>query len=223
MSSRSDSSVEDKVEEGIRKLIKGDLYEWSPVLVGMNPATQLLNTKGLGEKPYPNEHACRLRSPEDFEAGSFRRVKREHEGKEYSVIMGRLKGAETLTEQAYRYPKGVWSEDSAKAHCSGHDGSFEAAAKGQTFIDQTEMALAAIAEVKNRAGSLADLREKEGRTLSEANRKRLESLVGMLKEVADDIQSLLDETAKPEKAASISRRRALLLRADLVAHNLSAE
>ena len=42
-------------------------------------------------KPYPNEHACRLKDPADFQADSFRRTKRKHDGKEYSIIMGRLK------------------------------------------------------------------------------------------------------------------------------------
>lgn len=35
-------------ETGIRKLLKGDLYEWSPVLVGMNDATALLSAKSRG-------------------------------------------------------------------------------------------------------------------------------------------------------------------------------
>jgi hypothetical protein len=72
--------------------------------------------------PYPNEHACRLREPGDFEDGSFRRVSREHEGKTYDVIMGRLKGEEALTEQAYRYPKDTWDVSEARDHCSEHEG-----------------------------------------------------------------------------------------------------
>jgi len=79
--------------------------------------------------PFPNEHACRLRDPGDFEADSFRRTQREHEGKPYSVIMGRLEGEETMTEQAYRYPKDDWSAGEARSHCQDHDGSFEAAAE----------------------------------------------------------------------------------------------
>jgi HK97 family phage prohead protease len=79
--------------------------------------------------PYPNEHACRLRDPDDFQGDSFRRVKRKHEGKEYSVIVGRLKDEDTMTEQAYRYQKDIWAEDEARAHCQDHDGSFEAAKK----------------------------------------------------------------------------------------------
>jgi HK97 family phage prohead protease len=72
--------------------------------------------------PYPNEHACRLRDPGDFEEDSFRRTEREHEGRSYSVIMGRLEGEEELTEQAYRYPKDGWTAADARAHCEAHDG-----------------------------------------------------------------------------------------------------
>lgn len=78
-------------------------------------------------RPYPQEHACRLRDPGDFTEGSFRRTTRKHDGKEYGVIMGKLKGETAMTEQTYRYDKDVWSVDSARSHCSEHDGSFEAA------------------------------------------------------------------------------------------------
>ena len=53
---------------------------------------------------------------------------REHEGKAYSIIMGRLKGETTMTEQSYRYDKDTWEAAQAKTHCNSHDGSFEAAA-----------------------------------------------------------------------------------------------
>lgn len=82
--------------------------------------------------PYPNEHACRLRQPGEFKEGSFRRVTRTHEGKSYAIIMGRLKGDDTMTEQAYRYPKGSWSASAARAHCRSHDGKgFEPAGEGK--------------------------------------------------------------------------------------------
>jgi len=79
-------------------------------------------------KPFPNEHACRKRDPGDFQAGSFRRMERDHEGKKYSVIMGRLNGETALTEQTARYPKDTWTPAAARAHCETHGGSFEAAA-----------------------------------------------------------------------------------------------
>ncbi|KPJ64870.1 hypothetical protein AMK68_00095 [candidate division KD3-62 bacterium DG_56] len=77
--------------------------------------------------PYPNEHACRLRDPDDFKPRSFRRGRRRHNGKIYSIIFGRLKAKNTTTEQAYRYGKDTWTAAEARGHCSDHGGSFEAA------------------------------------------------------------------------------------------------
>jgi HK97 family phage prohead protease len=69
-----------------------------------------------------------MRDPEDFEHDSFRRSSREHEGKRYDVIMGKLKGEDAMTEQAYRYPKDIWAEGDARRHCKSHHGiSFEPA------------------------------------------------------------------------------------------------
>jgi ATP-dependent protease ClpP protease subunit len=79
--------------------------------------------------PIAGWHACRVRPPDEFQAGSFRTVKREHEGKEYRVIIGRLKGESTTTEQAYRYDMAIWSATAARAHCREHDGTFEKGVK----------------------------------------------------------------------------------------------
>ena len=101
------------------------------VAKGLTLSDELKHELGLDawpdQKPYPNEHACRIREPGDFQEGSFRRTTRDHEGKEYSVIMGRLKGETTMTEQAYRYAKDTWTAGQAGSHCKAHDGSFEAA------------------------------------------------------------------------------------------------
>ena len=83
-------------------------------------------------KPFPNEHACRIRDPGKFEDGSFRRTSRTHEGKRYDVIMGRLKGETTMTEQSYRYPKGAWPSDMARMHCRSHDGAMFEPASGSS-------------------------------------------------------------------------------------------
>ncbi len=77
--------------------------------------------------PYPNEMSCRLLDPNGFQPDSFRRVTRDHNGKEYSVIMGKLKGKDSMTEQAYRYSKKIWSESDARKHCENHSGNFEPA------------------------------------------------------------------------------------------------
>ena len=109
-------------------------YVGEPEQVKIELTTEMMETSPLywqkqGAKPFPNEHACRLRSPGDFEDGSFRRVKRKHDGKEYSVIMGKLDGETTMTDQAFRYAKTKWDADDAKAHCKDHGGKFEAAAQ----------------------------------------------------------------------------------------------
>lgn len=144
-------------ENGTRKLKEIRLWEISPVVFPACEPAQVDGVKGEpahldrcvneeGEwvydedcpacraminmelKPYPSEHACRLKDPDGFQDGSFRRVTRNHEGKEYSVIMGKLKGDDGMTEQAYRYGKDTWSVDEARAHCKGHSGiSFEPA------------------------------------------------------------------------------------------------
>ena len=82
--------------------------------------------------PFENEHSCRLRNPADFQKDSFRRTTRKHDGKEYSIISGKLKGKTAMTEQAYRYNKDTWSSSEAKNHCEDHGGSFEAAKKSKS-------------------------------------------------------------------------------------------
>lgn len=76
-------------------------------------------------QPYPNEHACRVQEPNKYER--FARKELEHEGKKYYAIIGFFKdgGSEV---QSYRYPKDVWTQPQAAAHCKEHDGkTFEAA------------------------------------------------------------------------------------------------
>lgn len=77
--------------------------------------------------PYPNQHSCRLKSPDAFQPRSFRTVERKHNNKTYSVIMGRPKGVATMAEQAYRYDKKTWDAKDAKNHCAAHKGTFEPA------------------------------------------------------------------------------------------------
>jgi HK97 family phage prohead protease len=129
-----------KSEEGpndTRRLLEIDLVETSLVLVPADEAARVAAVKATPDgapvaapedKPFPNEHACRLRDPGGFQPDTFRRVSRTSDGKRYDIIMGRLKGESTMTEQAYRYPKDTWAAGAARAHCDSHDGaSFEPA------------------------------------------------------------------------------------------------
>lgn len=131
-------------EKGGVDYTRAEILEISLVPIPANQEALRLAVKALGgddlllalddepaaAKPYPEEHACRLRDPGDFEEGSFRSTTRESDGKPYRIIMGRLQGETTMTEQAYRYNKSDWSAEEARAHCSAHEGRFEAAQRG---------------------------------------------------------------------------------------------
>lgn len=54
-------------------------------------------------------------------------MERKHNGKTYSVIMGKKKGEDTMSEQAYRYPTDTWTAAQARSHCSSHSGTFHMA------------------------------------------------------------------------------------------------
>jgi len=87
--------------------------------------------KEVVQKPFPNEHAARIRDPSEFESNSFRRMTRDHEGKQYSVIMGKLKGSDKMTEQTLRYPKDEWTAAEAQAHAKAHGATSFVAATGE--------------------------------------------------------------------------------------------
>jgi len=84
-------------------------------------------TKEEFEKPYPNEHACRLEDPGKYTSFARKKCAAKSDGKCIDFIFGILEGKSEL--QAMRYPKDIWTADSAKSHCKGKDGTFEAASK----------------------------------------------------------------------------------------------
>jgi len=122
--------------QSVRRLLEIALEEGSITLFPANELALAENVKSdayfeYEKKPYPNEHACRLKDPDQYIR--FRRMARKHDGKTYYAIIGFKKegGSE---EQAYRYPKDEWSEEEARSHCREHEGRFEAASKSISVI-----------------------------------------------------------------------------------------
>lgn len=70
---------------------------------------------------------------------------------------------------------------------------------GQPFADHAETVLAAVSDFVARSRSLADLRLKEGRVLSSANRDRLAAIADALASASQDLGTILKET-EPAKA-----------------------
>lgn len=81
-------------------------------------------------------------------------------------------------------------------------------AKGLPLIDHSQAVLAAVDELKTRLVGLRDLRMKEGRVLSEANRKRIGGLLEALAAVTDDLNALLSAT---EPKADVDKAKALYI------------
>lgn len=76
----------------------------------------------------------------------------------------------------------------------------ELASKSLAFADEGTHALVAVEAFTLRAKSLADLRRKEGRVLSAANRDKLSALLVAIGDAQGALRSLLEETDKPGNA-----------------------
>jgi len=166
------------------------------------------NTGILEQKPYPNEHACRIQDPGKFDRE--RRGIRKHEGKEYSVIYGHVKGGDSWEEQAYRYAKDAWSADEARAHCKDHSGNFEAASgkcdecrhefKATGYWAKPELKerlwLTLEARVKTREKSFEQLAKGYLRAQADALRQKASKLISTSGVIAADIFSINEEAKR---------------------------
>lgn len=121
-------------------------------------------------RPFPNEHACRVRQPGAFQDGSFRRQRTSSGGKRLDLILGRLKGKDTMTLQSFRYPKAAWTPAQAKSHCKSHDGAvFEPASSDDTSLslEQVDERLTALADVVSEVRAIVeDIRSNQERVAS---------------------------------------------------------
>lgn len=80
----------------------------------------------LIQRPYPNEHSCRLEDPKKYVKFNRINCDQKHDGKCIDVIYGRKKDGKSEI-QALRFPKASWTESDAKAVCKVRGGTFEAA------------------------------------------------------------------------------------------------
>ena len=229
------NAIKESWEKGIRHLQEVKLYDVSPVIFAANPEAVILGVKQTEMKPYPHEHACRLRDPNDFEEGSFRRTTRTSDGKKYSIIMGRLDGEDTMTEQAYRYDREVWEEGEAKTHCDDHDGTFEAAKEDEFNCECIECGHKLKSKkhcnsIKcpkcggkmrraERPGPGKSEEDKSGRVLSATNLEKV-------KMAFDSLQALLDslsEESEPEKSTHLSEAEKEAAELESIVTTLKAE
>jgi phage head maturation protease len=72
-----------------------------------------------------------------------------------------------------------------------------------TYLDQANAALAAVEEFTIRTSSLAELRQKEGRSLSPANKERLQELRANLELVNEGIKAMLADNEPVDEAVAV--------------------
>ena len=115
----------------IRNLRTLRLWEYSPVLFGMNPATTVLSAKGADDPPVimdddkvvdvgPTTITIRVRDSGAFEKGSFRVINIGTKNEGIRARIGRLKGKTTTTIQAYMFDKEKWTTERAKKWVAAH-------------------------------------------------------------------------------------------------------
>lgn len=104
--------------------------------------------------PYPNEHAARVRDPDDFETGSMR-SKDLKDG--VRLILGKLKGETAMTVQAYRFDKTKFTPEQAKKWLKDNDVksiSFEPASESKESKSKILAALEQLSEKANMGDNL---------------------------------------------------------------------
>jgi len=91
----------------------------------------------IGEKPFENEHSCRIKEPGQYEKFARKNCEQKHEGKCIDVIYGIRNGKSEI--QALRYKKDVWNAKDASTHCKSRGGTFEAAKEAdQSLVVEKE-------------------------------------------------------------------------------------
>ena len=117
-----DWSEVDEVE--VRNLRTIKLYELSPVIWGMNPATTTTSAKEQKPEPEETEETIRIRvkDPGGFQEDSFRTISIDRD-RGVQAVIGRLEGETTTTIQAYIFnkEKGNWTVASARAWVKEHE------------------------------------------------------------------------------------------------------
>lgn len=168
-----------EVKEGVPTVTAAELLEASFVSVPSNREAAVLavkhvedsDEKALDEKPYANEHACRLEDP-----GQFSRFRRNNDADPNVIIGFRSDGSSA--PQAFRYPTSTWTEARAKSHCADHDGSFEPASKD---VDTQDV--------------------KAGRVFSSKNEAALRQAVNLLSNLLDQLAAPEEEAAPTKSPA----------------------
>ncbi len=112
--------------------------------------------KELALKPYPNEHACRLANPDQFDQFARKNCYRKVDGKCVDYIFGII-SADKSKLQALRFKKDVWTAGNARKVCEGAGGSFEAASSSAIDLEDSVTSISTeVQKIKESLSALCD-------------------------------------------------------------------
>lgn len=144
--------------DGTTRILKElKLFEVSPVTFGMHPDALVTSVKQWDEeKPYPNEHSARIKSPGLFDEKTF---KRTPDGTIYgkikvpataAVLWGKLKGSAKPSDNpipaSIRFPTKNWTAAQAKKWLKDNNVTYE---KFEAAAKSLEGAIEYLEEVKS--------------------------------------------------------------------------
>ncbi|MGB9178051.1 MAG: HK97 family phage prohead protease [Pyrinomonadaceae bacterium] len=191
---------------GVTDLIEGNLYEWSPVLVGCNDRTALVSVKGLylGDYVESSMTMSALYTLENY-LYYFISDKLYDDDVPLEQRMTAIRGAfDEFRDIALRTIEAIMSGQSQedaetavktiKALWPDPKESKAGSRAGLVYVKHSETALAAVQGWTNRTKELKELRTKEGRTLSSANRQRLQQCLDSLTDLEQELTDLLAST-----------------------------
>ncbi len=197
----------DEDDDWYRGLKRIDLFETGLVMVPADKHAQMTEAKSLQRD---DEYVANVGDEADFVPGTLRRVGVVEKGRQYTVISGRLKGTNVIEKMSYRYPHSQWTVAEAREHASGVDADFVVPRNKEKIPEHLSRVLDEVTAVNERMANLWDLRVKEGRTISQATRDRLSSIIDNLEKALQTSKGLLEA---PEEAGDGEKgvdRRALL-------------
>lgn len=114
-------------------------------------------------------------------------------------------GAEYTEDGSTRVLKSLYLYETSQVNVPMNAYAEMTDAKGLKLVQQAESTLAVANAFIERCKSLAELRLKEGRVLSDKNRETLSSIAGQMKDAAEAITKLLADTAPKARNAEALR------------------
>lgn len=143
-------------------------------------------------KPYPNEHACRLKDPDGYESFKRSNCYKKSDGKCIDFIFGKKEGKTEL--QAMRYKKDVWEVAAAKSHCANHKGTFEEA-KAQEQSDDIVLSIKETLDAFT--NNLTVALEKVITNVTETLTPVIDSLTNIVTELKNVVEQKVEQIPNP--------------------------